>query len=188
MIVLDLSKSATRTTILEQIEAYCDDLQKKFVVEVMDNAIIPDKHHHDLAEIMQTIDALTCNPEIKRSLAGVYTILATAEAAAHHTTVDQAHFHEVGQAAGIQNALKICTTFFALGSTAASDGLIHATPVQTGSGTVMCAHGEMSIPTPATAHILEAYAISVQETTLPGELCTPTSAAILAQFVAAFDA
>lgn len=46
----------------------------------------------------------------------------------------------------------------------------------------------MSIPTPATAHILEAYAIPVQETTLPGELCTPTSAAILAQFVAAFDA
>lgn len=188
MIVLDLSQSATRTTILEQIEARCDELQKKFVAEVMDNAIISDKHHHDLAEITQTIDALTCNPEIKRSLTGVYTILAEAEAAAHHTTVDKAHFHEVGEAAGIQNALKICTTFFALGVTAASDGLVHATPVQTGSGTIVCAHGEMSVPTPATAHILEAYDIPVQKNKLPGELCTPTSAAILAQFVAAFDA
>lgn len=188
MIILDLSQSSTRTTILEQLEAYCSGEQKEAIAHILAQASIPDKHHHDLAEIMQTIDALSCQADIKRSLTGVYTILAQAEAAAHQTTVEKAHFHEVGQASGIKNALKICATFFVLGVSAASDGLVRATPVQTGSGTVLCAHGEMSIPTPATAYILSAYAIPVQDKLLPGELCTPTSAAILAQFVTAFDA
>ncbi len=187
MIVLDLSQSATRTTILEQLEECCNAAQKEIIAQTLEEAVVPDKHHHDLAAIIQTIDALTCPLEIKRSLTGVYTILAQAEAAAHQTTLELAHFHEVGEAKGIENALAICTMFFALGATAASDGIVYATPVQTGSGTIMCAHGEMTIPTPATAHILSTYKIPTQETLLPGERCTPTSAAILAQFVTAFD-
>ena len=49
------------------------------------------------------------------------------------------------------------------------------------------AHGTLSIPAPATAAIIEAYGIPVAATRLEGELCTPTSAAILAHFVDSFS-
>ena len=53
-------------------------------------------------------------------------------------------------------------------------------PIHVGNGTVECAHGVMTVPTPATAKILEdmpIYGGSVQ-----GELCTPTGAALLRYF------
>lgn len=57
-------------------------------------------------------------------------------------------------------------------------------PIHVGSGTVLCAHGRLPVPTPATALILEGmpiYSGSVQ-----GELCTPTGAALLKTFADSF--
>ena len=64
---------------------------------------------------------------------------------------------------------------------------IAATPVQVGSGTVTCAHGELHIPAPATAAILDS-GIPVCAERLDGERCTPTSAALIKHFVDEFDA
>jgi uncharacterized protein (TIGR00299 family) protein len=64
--------------------------------------------------------------------------------------------------------------------------LILASPVNTGSGHVHCAHGILPVPAPATAHILQnvpMYSDSTQ-----GELCTPTGAALLKHFVKEFRA
>ena len=110
---------------------------------------------------------------------GVYAILAEAEASVHGCSVEETHFHEVGNASGIRNALAICTAFYVLAPTR-----ITATPVQTGQGTVQCAHGLMDIPAPATAAILEG--IPRATPALEGELCTPTSAAIIKQYVQEF--
>ena len=46
----------------------------------------------------------------------------------------------------------------------------------------MCAHGELPIPAPATAAIIE-RGIPTCEELLDGELCTPTSAAVILHFV-----
>lgn len=57
-------------------------------------------------------------------------------------------------------------------------------PIHVGSGTVLCAHGRLPVPAPATALILEGmpiYGGSVQ-----GELCTPTGAALLKTFADSF--
>ncbi|MBQ1302138.1 MAG: LarC family nickel insertion protein, partial [Firmicutes bacterium] len=57
-------------------------------------------------------------------------------------------------------------------------------PVNTGSGSVKCAHGILPVPAPATAEILKgipSYSDGTQ-----GELCTPTGAALLAHFAVAF--
>jgi uncharacterized protein (TIGR00299 family) protein len=60
---------------------------------------------------------------------------------------------------------------------------ILASPVNTGSGQVHCAHGILPVPAPATAHILQN--IPMYSDT-QGELCTPTGAALLKHFVKEF--
>ena len=112
----------------------------------------------------------------------VYRILAEAEAAAHGCTVEETHFHEVGNGEALRNVLAICLAVEAL-----DPDEIAATRVQTGSGTVRCAHGELPIPAPATAAII-ARGIPTCERKLEGERCTPTSAAVILHFVQRYDA
>ena len=61
-----------------------------------------------------------------------------------------------------------------------------ATRVQTGEGTVVCAHGELPIPAPATKAILD-QGIPTSAEFGEGELCTPTSAAVIKHFVERFE-
>ena len=112
----------------------------------------------------------------------VYRILAEAEASVHGCAVDETHFHEVGNGEAVRNVCAVCLAVEAL-----APERIAATPVQVGSGTVTCAHGELHIPAPATAAILAA-GIPVCTERLDGERCTPTSAALIKHFVDEFDA
>lgn len=61
---------------------------------------------------------------------------------------------------------------------------IEASPVHVGSGFVRCAHGVLSVPAPATAHILRG--VPFYGGKIKGELCTPTGAALLRYFVKKF--
>ncbi|MDR1422695.1 MAG: LarC family nickel insertion protein [Coriobacteriales bacterium] len=58
---------------------------------------------------------------------------------------------------------------------------VYATPLALGNGTVLCAHGELPVPAPATAHLIKGLPVyaSVHE----GELTTPTGAALARSFV-----
>ena len=59
-----------------------------------------------------------------------------------------------------------------------------ASPVPTGTGKIRIAHGECSVPAPATAELL--CGIPMAESAIAGELTTPTGAAILATLADAF--
>ena len=59
-----------------------------------------------------------------------------------------------------------------------------ASAVPTGTGRIRIAHGECSVPAPATAELLRG--IPLAETAIPHELTTPTGAAILATLVDEF--
>ena len=61
---------------------------------------------------------------------------------------------------------------------------IIASPVNTGSGQVHCAHGILPVPAPATAFILQG--IPSYNNHITGELCTPTGAALLKHFVSSY--
>lgn len=178
-IELDLTQKATRSELLDQLIGLMSSEQRSAYERIVAQARIPDKHHHSIVEVNDSIDALAIDGALKMQLRDVYAILARAEASVHGCAVDQAHFHEVGNASGIRNALAICAAFYVLAPTR-----ITATPVQTGRGTVECAHGLMDVPAPATAAILEG--IPRAKPVFEGELCTPTSAAIIRHYVQEF--
>ena len=178
---LDLTENATRRFILatlkEQLGNRAIDVEAATAA-----ACVPGKHHHDLGEVLETIDALQgVSTAVRQNMRGIYRILAEAEASVHGCEVDHTHFHEVGNAEAIECVLQICLALEELAPTK-----ITATPVQVGSGQVQCAHGVLDVPAPATAAILE-RGIPVCETRLEGELCTPTSAALICHFVDEFE-
>lgn len=124
---------------------------------------------------------IAVSPAVRDHMRAIYTILAEAEAAAHGCAVEQTHFHEVGDGSRIRNTLLVC---LAVEDTGAKR--IVATVAQTGQGEAECAHGTLSIPTPATSAII-ARGIPVSERTLPGERMTSTSAAMILHFVDEFE-
>ncbi|MBQ9043252.1 MAG: DUF111 family protein [Eggerthellaceae bacterium] len=176
----DFTKGARRADILDQLRAKLDDAAWATVTTDAMKAGVPKAHHHGIVEVRETISNLVMSQAVKDDLLAVYEILAQAEAQVHECEVDHTHFHEVGNGEAILNTLIICCAFDYL-----NPDFVVATPVQTGSGQVECAHGLMDIPAPATAAIL-ATGIPTCEEKLEGELCTPTSAAIIKHFVNEF--
>lgn len=141
-------------------------------------------HHHahaSLASILERILALPVSDAVKENACAVYERIARAEAEAHGAEPGDVHFHEVGTADAICDVVSVCLLMERL----AVDRVV-ASPVCVGSGLVYCAHGFLPVPAPATARLLEG--IPAYGSRFPGELCTPTGAALLAHFADDFGA
>lgn len=178
---LDLTLDATRRSLLADLRGRLGVEAREALDSAVAAAGVPEHHHHDLGEVFDTIDQLVVSDQVKDDLYAIYGILAQAEATAHGCTVEETHFHEVGNGEAIRNVCAVSLAIEAL-----DPDRVTATRVQTGCGKVQCAHGELDIPAPATAAIL-ATGIPVCDTLLDGELCTPTSAALIKHFVDEFD-
>ena len=176
----DFTQAATRKAINDQLRERLGEAGWSVVLADAMRAHVPNGHHHGIVEVRQTIDNLAVPLAVKDHLHAVYEILAQAEAHVHECAVDETHFHEVGNGEAIFNTLITCLAIEKL-----HPSYIMATPVQTGSGQIECAHGLMDVPAPATAAIL-AQGIPTCEEKLEGELCTPTSAAIIKHYVQEF--
>jgi pyridinium-3,5-bisthiocarboxylic acid mononucleotide nickel chelatase len=103
----------------------------------------------------------------------IFARLAAAEASVHGVAIDDVTFHEVGawdSIADIVGAAFLIDTCGAVRWTAA------ALPL--GSGRVASAHGDLPVPAPATAALLEGF--MTIEDGIGGERITPTGAAIIA--------
>ncbi len=135
--------------------------------------------HHGMAEIRSLIAELAVSEMVKEKALAVYQSIAEAESKVHGAEVDQIHFHEVGSMDAVADVTAVCLLMELL----APEQVI-VSPIHVGSGTVLCAHGRLPVPAPATALILEGmpiYGGNVQ-----GELCTPTGAALLKTFADSF--
>ena len=135
--------------------------------------------HHGMAEIRSLIAELAVSETVKEKALAVYQSIAEAESRVHGAEVDQIHFHEVGSMDAVADVTAVCLLMELL----APEQVI-VSPIHVGSGTVLCAHGRLPVPAPATALILEGmpiYGGNVQ-----GELCTPTGAALLKTFADSF--
>lgn len=140
-------------------------------------------HHHShrkLSDVLAMLRAFPLPPTVLENACAVYETLAEAEAKAHGEPVSEIHFHEIGMDDAIADITGVSLLL---------DGLspceIVCTPIAVGSGTVNCAHGELPVPAPATANLLEGLPNVPGPGT--GELCTPTGAALLRHFVHRFE-
>lgn len=180
VIHLDLTKSATRASIIDQVMSH--DVDKESIECRVREAGIPDGHFHDIGVIDGVIDSLVgISDSIKRDIRGVYDTLAHAESHVHGVPVAKTHFHEVGESSTFKEILSICLAIDAL-----DPDEIVATPIQLGSGKITCAHGILDVPAPATKAIVD-RGMPMCEDRLDGELCTPTSAALIWHFVDRFE-
>lgn len=133
----------------------------------------PQRH---LPEIERLIDDTILTPSAKTLAKKIFHRMGLAEAAAHGMPLKQVHFHEVGAADSIADIV---------GTAAALDFLkinsFSSRSVPTGSGFVKAAHGQMPVPTPATATLLQGIPLAASD--IKTELTTPTGAAILSTVV-----
>ena len=90
---------------------------------------------------------------------------------------DHVHFHEVGADDAVADIIGACTAIHTL----AVEG-VQILPVTIGHGTGTGSHGTFPIPAPATAAILKNSRLATISGIHTGELCTPTGAALLAEF------
>ena len=137
-------------------------------------------HHISMSDIGEIVSKLNTSERIKKQILDVYNIIADAESRVHGEPVSQIHFHEVGNMDAIADVAAVCILINEL-----NIGKIVVSPVHTGSGFVMCAHGKLPVPAPATALILEG--VPYYSDGLKGELCTPTGAALIKYFADDFS-
>ena len=140
----------------------------------------PRSHHHrGLGEIYSIIDGLNLSEDLKAKVREIYQRIAEAEAAVHGTDVQLVHFHELGAMDALADVSAACLLLDAL-------GVKHVTvsPICTGYGNVLTAHGILPVPAPATARLL--HGVPCRAGDIAGELCTPTGAALIRYFADAF--
>lgn len=137
-------------------------------------------HHSGMSDIEHIISKLAVSEKVRENALAVYKLIAEAESAAHGCPIEQIHFHEVGTMDAVTDIVGVCMLLEEL----APAGII-ASPINTGSGQVRCAHGILPVPTPATAYILKD--VPIYSNDVRGELCTPTGAALLKHFADDFS-
>lgn len=131
------------------------------------------RHLHDIAAILAQAELPQSVKD--RSLA-VFRRLAQAEATVHGSSIEEVHFHEVGALDAIIDVVGVCAGLEALGIRQ-----LYASSVPLGEGWTKSAHGRIPLPAPATLLILSGVGAPTRPSPGPGELVTPTGAALVAE-------
>jgi uncharacterized protein (TIGR00299 family) protein len=138
-------------------------------------ATVGDAHRH-LHHIRDIIKQSSLPLPIQARAIAVFTRLATAEASVHGSTIEEVHFHEVGAIDAIIDIVGVCAGLAALGVER-----LYASGAPLGEGWTNSAHGRIPLPAPATLALLTAVNAPTRPAPGPGELVTPTGAALLAE-------
>jgi uncharacterized protein (TIGR00299 family) protein len=175
-----LDCGADRSLVLTAMQAVVAEPGISTVTRAGIRALKADTHaslaHRTFAEVLARLDSAAAHvPAPALAMARrVFERIHVAEEEVHGAHL---HFHEVGADDAIADILGACTALHSL----AVDGVI-VLPITTGHGTATGSHGTFPIPAPATALILKASGLAASAGNNEGELCTPTGAALLAEF------
>ena len=128
--------------------------------------------HRTLADIRTLIEGTALSAAVKNIALRIFEVLAEAEGKVHGQPKDEVHFHEVGAVDSIVDIVgaAICLDYLEIEK-------IFVSRLNTGSGTVQCAHGVMMVPAPATAELLQG--IPSYHRGDEKEMTTPTGAAVV---------
>ncbi len=169
-VVVDVMESAA------SVEVDVSTVKKSGISAVRTTVVQQHQKHRTYAEVKQHIQELSITPEIKADVLRVYEILAKAESAVHGH-LPETHFHEVGCDDAIADIAGACTAIHIL-----KPKYICCNTISTGTGFVSINHGTYPLPSPATLEILRNTQLVIQQTSIQGELLTPTGAALLTHF------
>jgi len=120
------------------------------------------------------VDAALPEPVRARALAA-FLRLAKAEAQVHRMPLERVHFHEVGALDAIVDVVGVCAGLHLL-----DVGRVSCSTVALGTGMTRGQHGLLPVPAPAVLELLRGAPTMATDTA--AELCTPTGAALLAEF------
>ena len=124
-------------------------------------------------DIRRLLQAARLPAVVREDSLHVFENLASAEAAAHRTSLAKVHFHELGIIDSLVDVVGTIVGCQLLGI----EG-IYSSVMNVGSGTIESNHGRLPVPAPATAHLVKGlpiYAAGPER-----ELTTPTGAALMA--------
>jgi pyridinium-3,5-bisthiocarboxylic acid mononucleotide nickel chelatase len=128
--------------------------------------------HRHLSAILAIIRSAPIAETVKDRAIRAFQLLGEAEAAIHSIPIEKVHFHEVGAVDTIVDI--VCA---AAGAELLGVDRWLSSPLNVGSGTVVCQHGTIPVPAPATLALLaDAPVYAGGE---PMERVTPTGAAVL---------
>ena len=137
------------------------------------------------SSIRRLLESADLSARVRTAAIDVFERLAEAEASVHGAPPDEVHFHEVGAIDSLLDVVGVCAGLEALGI----DQLVSST-VATGWGTVDTSHGTLGVPASATSALLVGVPVTsgpaLPDGGAPGELTTPTGAALLAGLGAQF--
>lgn len=150
---------------------------RRFVVEQPPNPCGDHRAHHGHPHVhwkglRRRIGESALPGEVISRTVGIFEHLAHAEAKIHGRSVEDVAFHEVGAWDSITD---IVAAAYFLSAFPTATWSICSLPI--GSGRVSGSHGQLPVPAPATAELLEGFVL--HEDGLEGERVTPTGAAIL---------
>jgi uncharacterized protein (TIGR00299 family) protein len=137
-----------------------------------------DQPSRDWRQIRALLEATALDAPVREAALAVFAALASAEAEAHGVSEEDVHFHEVGAIDSIVDVVGACAGLRYLGIEH-----VFSNPIALGSGWVRSGHGTLPVPAPATAILLARHRAPIRSHPPgepdPGELLTPTGAAIL---------
>ena len=135
-------------------------------------------HHHkhrNLDDVYEIINKAEITLNAKELAKKIFKIVAEAESKVHNKDILQIHFHEIGAIDSIVDIVSFAVLYDNL-----NPNKVYFSTLTEGQGSVMCQHGELSVPVPAVCEILSKYQILIRISDNQGEMITPTGAAIVA--------
>ncbi|WP_028574469.1 nickel pincer cofactor biosynthesis protein LarC [Desulfonatronovibrio hydrogenovorans] len=133
-----------------------------------------------LNEILPIIRKLKLPPQVTARSASAFERLARVEAMVHGQKKEDVHFHELG---ALDTLADIVGVFYGLDLLDIQD--VSASPMPWFTGKIKIAHGEISLPAPATAILMQNKMITPSDHTR--EIITPTGALLVDQLVSNFE-
>ena len=103
-------------------------------------------HHRRLSDILEILQQSDLDEWVRQKSAAIFQRLADAEARVQRLPVDEVHFHEVGAMDAIIDVVGSVAGIRLLELEEIIYSALHV-----GSGTVVCAHGTLPVPAPASS-------------------------------------
>jgi uncharacterized protein (TIGR00299 family) protein len=130
--------------------------------------------HRRLPDILSLINRSALPQDDRQRAAAVFSKLAEAEARVHGVEPEAVDFHEVGAVDAIVDIVGVVIGLRLLGVEQ-----LYCSPLPSGSGSVLGAHGTLPVPAPATLELLAQASAPITASDVDAELVTPTGAAIV---------